>query len=52
MDGTSAMDDLTSLLRQLVQDSKENQDRRESDGEWPHQDDERFRTQLFEDMEP
>ena len=44
------MDDLTSLLRQLAEDRKE-QDRRESDRELPRPDDERLRTQLFEEMD-
>ena len=48
VDGTSEMDDLTSLLRQLAEDRKEEQDRRESDQELRRQDDERLRTQIFE----
>ena len=32
VDGTSVIDDLTSLLRQLAEDRKEEQDRRESTG--------------------
>ena len=51
MDGTSLMDDLTSLLRQLAEDRKEEQDRCESDRERRHQDDERLRTQIFEEMD-
>ena len=51
MDGTSVMDDLTSLLRQLAEDRKEEQDRRESDRELRRQDDERLRTQIFEEMD-
>ena len=51
MDGTSVMDDLTSLLRQLVEDRKEEQDRRESDRELRRQDYERLRTQVFEEMD-
>ena len=46
VDRTSAMDDLTCLLRQLAQDRKEDQDRRESDRELRRQDDERLRTQI------
>ena len=42
------MDDLTSLLRQLAEDSKEEQDQRESNRELRRQDDERLRTQIFE----
>ena len=44
------MDYLTSLLRQLAEDRKEEQDRRESDRELRRQDDERLRTQIFEEM--
>ena len=51
MDGTSVMDDLTSLLRQLAEDRKEEQDRRESDRELRRQDDERLRTQIFVEMD-
>ena len=51
MDGTSVMDDLTSLLRQLAEDRKEEQDRRESDRELRRQDYERLRTQVFEEMD-
>ena len=51
VDGTSVMDDLTSLLRQLVEDRKEEQDRRESDRELRRQDYERLRTQVFEEMD-
>ena len=45
------MDDLTSLLRQLAEDSKEEQDQRESNRELRRQDDERLRTQIFEEMD-
>ena len=48
MDGTSVMDDLTSLLRQLAWDRKEGQDQRESEQERRRQDDERLRTQILE----
>ena len=48
MDGTSVMDDLTSLLRQLAEDRKDEQDRRESDRELRCQDNERLGTQIFE----
>ena len=51
MDGTSVMDDLTSLLRQLAEDRKDEQDRRESDRELRCQDNERLRTQIFEEMD-
>ena len=51
VDGTCAMDDLTGLLRQLAQDRKEEQDRREGDRELQRQDDERLRTQIFEEMD-
>ena len=51
VDGTSAMDDLTSLLRQLAEDRKEQQDRRESDRELRREDDERLSTQIFEEMD-
>ena len=51
VNGTSVMDDLTSLLRQLVEDRKEEQDRRESDRELRRQDYERLRTQVFEEMD-
>ena len=51
VDGTSVMDDLTSLLRQLAEDRKEEQDRRESDRELRRQDDERLRTQIFVEMD-
>ena len=44
------MDDLTSLLRQLAEDRKGEQDRRESDRELRRQD-ERLRTQMFEEMD-
>ena len=50
VDGTYVMDDLTSLLRQLAEDRKGEQDRRESDRELRRQD-ERLRTQIFEEME-
>ena len=45
------MDDLTSPLRQLAEDKKEEQDRHESDRELRRQDDERLRTQIFEEMD-
>ena len=45
------MDDLTSLLRQLAEDRKEQQDRRESDRELRREDDERLSTQIFEEMD-
>ena len=48
VDGTSVMDDLTSLLRQLAWDRKEGQDQRESEQERRRQDDERLRTQILE----
>ena len=48
VDGMSGMDDLTSLLRQLAEDRKEEQDRRESDRELRRQDDERLRAHIFE----
>ena len=50
VDRRSVMDNLTSLLRQLAEDRKEEQDRRESDRELRRQDDERLRTQIFEEM--
>ena len=51
VDGSSEMDDLTSLLRQLTADGREDQDRRETDRELRGQDDERLKTQIFEDMD-
>ena len=51
VDGTSVMDDLTSLLRQLVEDEREEQDRRDRDRELGCQDDERWRAQTFEGMD-
>ena len=51
VDGTSTMDDLASLLRQVAQDRKEDEDRRKSDRELRCQDDERLRTQIFEEMD-
>ena len=51
VDGTSVMDDLTSLWRQVAEDRKEEQNRRESDRELRRQDDEQFRTQLFKEMD-
>ena len=50
VDGTSVMDDLTSLLRQLAEGRKEEQDRRESDRDLRRQDDERLRTQILGEM--
>ena len=50
VDGTSVMDDLTSLLGQLAKDRNGEQDRCESDWERRRQDDERLRTQIFEVM--
>ena len=50
VNGTSVMDDLTSLLR-LLEDKTEEQEGRESDRELRRQDDERLRTQIFEEME-
>ena len=47
----SVMDDLTSLLRQLVEDRKEEQDRRESDRELRRHDNARLRTQIFEEID-
>ena len=46
MDGSSEMDDLTSFLRQLAADRREDQDRRETDREPRRQDDERLKTQI------
>ena len=51
VDGSSEMDDLTSLLRQLAADRTEDQDRRETDRELRRQDDERLKTQIFEEMD-
>ena len=51
VDGTSAMDDPASLLRQRAQDRKEDEDRRKSDRELRCHDDERLRTQIFEEMD-
>ena len=51
VDGTSVIDDLTSLLRQLAEDRKEEQDRRESDREQRRVDDKRLKTQIFEEMD-
>ena len=48
VDGSSEMDDLTSLLRQLAADRREDQDRRETDRDMRRQDDERLKTQIFE----
>ena len=45
------MDDLTSLLKQLVQDWTKNQERREGDRELRRKDDEQVRTQLIEEMD-
>ena len=45
------MDDLTSVLRQLAADRREDQDRRETDRELPRQDDERLKTQMFDKMD-
>ena len=51
VDRSSEMDDLTSLLRQLVADRREDQARRETDRELRRQDDERLKTQMFEQMD-
>ena len=51
MDGSSEMDDLTSLLRQLAADRREDQDRRETDRELRRQHDERLKTRIFEEMD-
>ena len=45
------MDDLTSPLRQLAEDKKEEQDRHERDRELRRQDDERLRTQISEETD-
>ena len=50
-DGASALDDLADPSRKLAGDRKEDQDRRESDRELRRQDDERLRTQIFEEMD-
>ena len=50
VNGTSVMDDLTSLSRQLVEDRNEEQYQRESDRELRPLDDERPRTHMFEEM--
>ena len=50
VDMTSTMVYLASLLRPLVQDFKEDEDRPQSDQELRRQDDERLRTQIFEVM--
>ena len=50
-DGKPAMDDLSSLLRQLAHDGKEDQDRRESDRELGLQDEQRLKKQIFEEMD-
>ena len=51
VDGSYEMDDLASLLRQLAADRREDQDRRETDRELRRQDDERLKTQIFEEMD-
>ena len=51
VDGSSDMVDLTSLLRQLAADRREDQDRRETDRELQCQGDERLKTQIFEEMD-
>ena len=51
VDRTSVMGGLTSLLRQMAEDGKTEQDRPESNRELRRQDDERLRTQIFEEME-
>ena len=51
VDGSSEMDDLTSLSRQLAADRREDQDLRETDRELRRQDDERLKTQIFEEMD-
>ena len=51
VDRSSYMDDLTSVLRQLVADRREDQDRREIDRELQRQDDERLKTKIFEHMD-
>ena len=50
VDGTSVMDDLTSLLRQQAEDRKEEQDRTKSDRELRREDDKQLRTQVFKEM--
>ena len=50
VDGTSVMDDPDRSMRQMAEDRKEEQDRRESDRELRRQDDEQLRTQTFEEM--
>lgn len=47
VDEMSAIDDLTSLWRGLVEDRREAQNRRENDRELRRQDDERLRTKIF-----
>ena len=51
MNGTFAMDDLTSRLRQLAQDREEDQYRCESDQDLRRQDDKRLSTQIVEGMD-
>ena len=51
VDGSFEVDDLTSLLRQLAADRREDQDRRETDRELRRQDDKRLKTQICEDMD-
>ena len=51
VDRTSVMGGLTSLLRQMAEDGKTEQDRPESNRELRRQDDERLRTQIFEEMD-
>ena len=51
VDRTSVMGGLTSLLRQMAEDGKTEQDRPESNRELRRQDDERLRTQMLEEMD-
>ena len=51
VDGSYERDDLASLLRQLAADRREEQDRRETDRELRRQDDERLKTEIFEEMD-
>ena len=51
VDGSSEMVDLTSLLRLLAADRREDQDRRETNRELRCQHGERLKTQIFEEMD-
>ena len=52
VDASSEMDNLmTSIWRQVAAERREDQDRRETDQELRRQDDERLKTQIFEEMD-